>query len=141
MTKHKNNLREVAKFASGLMVGDFLVGVWFAAGGMLPMRFMGITFTAPMVAFWMVFDIVAIALLIYYGWHAEVHSPTVRQRSFFIAVGILLSVVAVAHFLRVLFAVALEIGTWPVPFWISWVAAIVTAFLAYTSFAFASQRK
>ena len=139
--KHKNNLREIAKFASGLMVGDFLVGVWLVMGKMLPIVFMGIMFTAPMVSVWMVFDILAIALLVYYGWHAEIHAPTIKQKNFFIGVGILLSIVAVALLLRAVFGTPLSIGLWVVPLWLSWVATIVTGFLAYTSFVFATKNR
>lgn len=139
MTKHKQNLREAAKFFAGLVTGDFLVGVWFALGKMIPFTFAGITFTAPMVAFWMVFDLLVIVLLVHYAWHAEVHNPTMRQRNFFMAAGVIFSVVAAAHLLRALFGVALNIGTWSFPFWLSWVAVIAAAFLAYTSFVFAAR--
>lgn len=141
MTKHKNNLREIAKFAAGLVTGDFLVGVWLAAGKMIPISFMGITFTAPMVAFWMVFDILIIILLVHYAWHAEVHNPTMKQRNFFMIVGVILSIVAVTHLLRALFGVILNIGTWSFPFWLSWIAVIAATFLAYTSFVFAAKNK
>ena len=34
MNRHKNYLREIAKFASGLMFGDFLMGIWLMTSGM-----------------------------------------------------------------------------------------------------------
>lgn len=141
MTKHKQNLREAAKFLAGLVTGDFLVGVWYAAGKMIPFTFAGITFTAPVVAFWMVVDLVIIILLVHYAWHAEVHNPTMRQRNFFRVAGAIFAVVAAAHLLRALFSVSLVIGTWSFPFWLSWVAVLAAAFLAYTSFVFAARSK
>lgn len=140
MNRHKNYLREIAKFASGLMFGDFLMGIWLMTSGMAQTKFMGITFAVPTIIAWMIFDIVVVAILVHYGWHAEVHNPTIKQRNFFIIIGILLSIVMIAHLLRALFNVNLSIGLWMVPIWLSWVAFVVTGFLAYTSFVFATKK-
>lgn len=48
--------------------------------------------------------------------------------------------VALAHVLRALNALPLTFGTWPVPLWLSWLAAIVTAGLSAWAFALLRHR-
>ena len=64
----RKNLQEIAKFASGLVMGDFLVGVWFYATDMLPFDFLGVTFNRQEVVAWLIFDIVLFVFLIHYAW-------------------------------------------------------------------------
>ena len=49
-------------------------------------------------------------------------------------VAVLFSVVAVMHACRLLFGWQVTIASWIVPLWVSWVAIVVTAYLAYQSF-------
>ncbi len=40
----KSTLHDLAKFGAGLILGDFLFGLWFYSSGYLPLNFMGISF-------------------------------------------------------------------------------------------------
>ncbi|PIR95439.1 hypothetical protein COT93_02345 [Candidatus Falkowbacteria bacterium CG10_big_fil_rev_8_21_14_0_10_37_18] len=79
---HKNTLREISKFTSGLVLGDFLCGTWLYLGGYLPMTFWGLTFDARMVAGGMVFDALLFALLIHYGWRMADRSRSSKEKTF-----------------------------------------------------------
>ena len=140
MDNHKYILRELAKFAAGLIVGDFLVLVWMATGN-IPVMFWGVTFSTSFIAGAMVFDLILIAMLIHYGWHAEVYAPSVNQRTFFLIAGTLLTLVAVLHFVRVIFQAPIILAGWQVPMWLSWIGTLVAGFLGYTSFKFAQTKK
>ena len=131
---NKHSLREVAKFASGLIAGDFLCGLWFYWSGMLPITFFGITFTVPMVMGWMVFDIILFALLVHFAWYTHQRPRTSAERQFHLAIAVLLGVVAILHLLRLLFGINLVIGTWQLPYWINGLGTLIAAFLAYTSY-------
>ncbi|HVZ58293.1 MAG TPA: hypothetical protein VG935_00865 [Patescibacteria group bacterium] len=65
---NKINLREVAKFLAGLITGDFLVGLWWMSTGNLPMNFLGWRLSNQTVSWWMAFDAILIAFLVYYAW-------------------------------------------------------------------------
>lgn len=140
MTSHKHVLKEVAKFASGLVVGDILALLWIAGVGLLPFNFWGMTFTAQMVTPAVIFDLLFLAVLVHYGWQAEVRAPSIKQRTFFTVVGWILTIVSLAHLMRVIFNVPVELGTVYVPFWLSWMGFIIAAYLAYASFHFANSR-
>ncbi len=136
---HKKTLREIAKFASGLVMGDFLCGLWLWTGGFLPASFFGFTFHTQNVVFWMVFDVLFFAFLVHYGWRKHDEPRTERERKFHLIAGWVFLIVAILHLLRVLFGVELMLGLWDVPYWINGLAAIITAFLSYASFKLAKR--
>lgn len=53
------------------------------------------------------------------------------ERSFFLVTAIVFTVVALLHLARLAFGWSASVGGWNVPMWLSWVAAAVTAVLAY----------
>jgi hypothetical protein len=54
-----------------------------------------------------------------------------NQRSFSLVAGIIFSLIALLHVLRIIFNWDAVIGGWPVPQWISWVALLIAGFLGY----------
>jgi len=94
-----------------------------------------------MILAWIDFDIILAAILIYYGWHAEIHAPSLSQKKFFMLVGIIIGIVGLAHLFRLVLGVSVAIAGWPVPFWLSWVGVLAAFFISYSSFRFAMQAK
>lgn len=141
MTKHQHILREISKFAAGLIAGDILFGVWGFSAHIFPMNFMGVIFTESMGIMLIIFDLILLGLLVHYGWREDFHAPTVQKKAFFIIIGIILGVVSILHLVRLLFGVQVDIGGWIAPFWLSWFGTIVAAFLSYESFHFAHSSK
>jgi len=60
--------REIAIYLSGLITGDFLVGLWLYAVGDLPMNFLGMRLTPGVAVYWMGLDVVIFFGLIYYAF-------------------------------------------------------------------------
>ena len=56
-----------------------------------------------------------------------------NQKTFTRIAGLVFSLVAVLHALRLLLKWDAVIGGWTVPMWISWVALAVSGYLAYTA--------
>jgi uncharacterized membrane protein len=56
------------------------------------------------------------------------------QRTFSLVAGLIFLVVAVAHVLRLAFKWDVVLNRWPVPMWISAVALVIAAYLAYEGF-------
>ena len=56
------------------------------------------------------------------------------QRQYFLATAVILAAVALAHLARVIFGWSISIESWDAPMWLSWVAMIVTAVIAYYGF-------
>jgi uncharacterized integral membrane protein len=131
---HKTALREVSKFTSGLILGDFLCGLWLYAGGYLPMKVLGVIFNNQMVVEWMIFDAFLFAFLVYYGWHMPERPRTNGEKKFHVIAGILFAVVALLHLSRVLFGWNFILGSWDAPYWINGLGAVVTGILSYVSF-------
>ena len=48
--------------------------------------------------------------------------------------GIVFSLVALAHLLRIVDAMTIQVGDYAVPMWVSWIGLIVTAGLAFWAF-------
>lgn len=133
-------MHEIAKFASGLVVGDFLSNAWLAYMGYYPIDFMGWTFTADMILPALVFDAALFLILVHYGWNIG-KIPALRERSYLMLAGIIFTVVASAHVLRVFFNIDLVIMDWAAPLWLSWIGTAVAAYLAYMSFRLAMRMK
>lgn len=135
----QKTLRDLAKFGSGLVTADLATNLWFAYSGLLPITTLGITVTESMVWPAIVFDVALLGVLIHYGWHVGT-IPALRERSYFTLVGLVFGAVAVVHFARVFFAMDLVVMGWAAPHWLSWIATVVTAYLAYMSFRLAVRR-
>jgi len=48
---------------------------------------------------------------------------------YFILSGVLFGLIALTHLLRLVYQTPAQLGSWPVPFWLSWLALIVPGFL------------
>jgi sterol desaturase/sphingolipid hydroxylase (fatty acid hydroxylase superfamily) len=46
---------------------------------------------------------------------------------------VIFAVVALLHLWRAIAGIPAQLGTWSVPIWLSWVAFVIAAFLAHTS--------
>ncbi len=57
-----------------------------------------------------------------------------KQKNFALTTGVVFSIIAVLHALRLLFGWEATIGGWNVPLWVSWVAIAVSGYLGYTAF-------
>ncbi len=136
---HRTTLREISKFTSGLVMGDFLCGLWFYFGGYLPMTFFGLTFNVQAVVAWLVFDILLLAFLVHYGWRLGDRPRTGQEQKFHLLAGIVFTLVALLHLSRILFGWSFVLGSWAMPYWLNGLGAIVTAFLAYASFSLAKK--
>lgn len=135
MNKHLSFLQEAAKFVSGAVAADIIIGIWMLGSGKLSV-FFDIPFTVSLMWMWLVVDIVILLLLINFAWHA--HIPAKRPRKEFLyVVGVVFGIVAIVHFLRLIFGVSILVGSLSIPFWPNAVGAIITAFFSYSSFAFA----
>jgi len=138
---HKSTLREIAKFTSGLIFGDFLCGLWFYVAGYLPITFFSITFDEKIVVAWLVFDVLLFIFLVHYAWHTTGRSRTSAERKFHLAAGTLFTIVALLHLSRIVFGVDFVIGSWSAPYWLNALGAVTTTFLAYASFSLAHKEK
>lgn len=134
----KQTLREISKYGAGLITGDFLVGLWFVTSGRVPFNFLGVTWTFQATLFWMIFDAVLLAFLVFFGWHITDRKRTSTERSFLYIAGTVFLIVALLHLSRIVFGLNLVIGSWAVPYWLNAVGAVVTLFLCYASFHFAN---
>lgn len=54
-----------------------------------------------------------------------------NQKLFSLVVGLIFLVVAVVHALRFVFSWPITILGWTVPIWVSWIAFLISGFLAY----------
>ncbi len=137
--KHKN-LHELAKFASGVIFADFLFTWWVGSTGWLPIKVSGIIWDPSVVIPTLIFDAAVFIILVHYGWHLG-RTPTLRNKSYFVLVGIILGVVALAHLVRVFSTSDFVILGWAAPLWLSWVGVLVAAYLSYMSFHLAATHR
>jgi len=56
------------------------------------------------------------------------------KKTYVAAATIVFSIVALLHLARILAGWDVSIGGWAVPLWVSWVALLVSGFLAYSGF-------
>lgn len=131
---YKNTLREIAKFATGLILGDFMFGLWLSVAGRTPITILGVTYTEQIIVAWMVFDALLFAFLFHYAWRMPERKRTGGEKKFHFIVGILFAIVALLHFARIIFGVNLVLSSWKVPYWLNGLGAVVTALFAYISF-------
>ena len=57
-----------------------------------------------------------------------------NQKTFTLTAGVIFSLVAVLHALRLLLGWDAVIGGWTVPMWFSWLALALAGYLAFTAF-------
>lgn len=132
-TMKHHQLHELAKFASGLVAGDFLAILWLWSQNLLPASFLGVTLTDSIIAPTLLFDAALFIILIHYGWHAG-KTPMMRERAYLVTAGIVFAAVALAHLARSFAGINLSIAGWNVPLWLSWIGTAATAYLSYMSF-------
>ena len=135
-----NTLHEWAKFASGLVLGDFLAHLWLATHNGFPVNFLGIHFTSAIVAPTLIFDAALFILLVHYGWHIG-KTPFLRERTYLMVACVVFGVVAAAHIIRIFTNSDFVIFGWDVPVWLSWIGTAATAYLSYMSFHLALKQK
>jgi hypothetical protein len=133
-------LREVAKFASGLVAADLLTNIWLWYAGLYPLTAFGITFTESAFVPTVIFDLVLIAMLMHFGWNVKLPVEAPKERVLLMLAGSLLLFVALAHLLRIAFDVELTIGAFMVPEWLSWLGIAITAYLGFACFHFIGKR-
>lgn len=56
------------------------------------------------------------------------------QKSFCLTAGVIFSLIALGHLLRLLQGWEVVLAGWPAPAWLSWAAVVVSGFLAYEGF-------
>ena len=61
------------------------------------------------------------------------------QRTFSLVAGVVFGLIALAHVLRIVFGWSLTIQDFSVPMWASWIAIVVTGYLAYEGFRLAKK--
>jgi|SRR6185312_4411358 len=133
-------LREVAKFCAGLVAADLLTLLWFWSNNIFPVQTWGVTWTSDIVLPGVVFDAALLIILIHYGWNLG-KIPRPKERTYLLFVGVILSVVALAHLARIFTGSDVVIMSWVVPLWLSWIGTAVAAYLAYASFYFAMRSR
>ena len=133
---NRRSLQEVAKFAAGLVAADLITLVWLAQSKLLPVHFMGLSFGPEMVVPGVIFDLALLLILMHYGWHIG-KIPGPREHTYLIIVGVVFTIVALAHLWRIFATGELVLMGWVVPLWLSWFGVAIAAYLAYSSFRFA----
>lgn len=136
-----HTLREIAKFASGLVAADFVSVVWLGAAGFFPLTILGVTWTADAVVPIAVFDIAVFILLVHFGWGMKLPLESPNEQNLLYATGVIFAAVAIVHLMRLAFGLNVALGAFDVPMWLSWVGVLVTGYLSYTSFHFALRAK
>jgi hypothetical protein len=133
-------LQELAKLAAGLAAADFFWFVWFSQSGLSSATFFGVTMTQAMVLPAMVFEVAMFLILVHYGWNIG-RIPQMRERIYMLVIGVVFTIVAVAHLIRIFTGADFNILGWEVPLWLSWLGVIVATYLAYASFHFLATMK
>lgn len=131
---HKHTLREVSKFLSGLVAGDFLAAWWLYAKGMVPVSVFGFQFSSRGIILGMAFDVVLFLFLVHYGWQIKDSGHSSGERTFHRMAGTVFGLVALAHVFRLVFNLPINLLSWNTPYWVSGLAAVIAAFLSYSSF-------
>ena len=57
-----------------------------------------------------------------------------NRKSYFLVTATVFSVISILHLFRIVLGWEAVVGSWSIPMWLSWVAMIVTAVLAYYGF-------
>ena len=126
--KHQK-LHDLAKFAAGLVLADFICGWWLLSSHLLPVNFMGVTATESMGAPWLIFDAALFVILVHYGWYVG-KVPTLRTRAYFITAGVVFGIVALAHLVRLFASTDIVVAGFAIPLWLSWIGTAAAAYLS-----------
>lgn len=127
-------LRDIAKVGAGLVIADIFSAVWFASVGLLPMTILGITWDVSMLPEILVFDIALLILLVHLGWKVRMPVASPSERTLLTIAGTVFLIVAILHFLRLVFSWQVALGGFEIPVWLSWFGFLVTLYLSYSSF-------
>lgn len=131
---NKHHYQDLAKFLSGLILGDFIAVWWISASGLFPIKMLGVVWTSSVVGPGLIFDASLFILLVHYGWHIG-KIPSVKERTYLAISGTIFGIVAILHLLHLFFpGINLVIFGWNVPIWISWIGVLLASFLSYMSF-------
>ncbi len=63
----------------------------------------------------------------------------IQQKTYFTVVSTIFLIIAVLHLLRIVLGWYAEIGGWSVPIWLSWIALIISGYLAFAGFKLAKK--
>ena len=63
-----------------------------------------------------------------------VHELMEDRRTFIRVATVIFALVALLHLSRILLGGGVAVYTWEVPFWVSWVAILVSGYLAYAGY-------
>ena len=129
-------LHELAKLGAGLVLGDFLAVLWILSQGNFPVTFYGAEFGVDTATPIILFDIALFIILVHFGWHLG-STPRLRTHAYFLTIGVILGIVALAHLVRVFTGIDIAVLGWAVPLWVSYIGTIVAAYMSYMSFYFA----
>lgn len=130
----KNTLREISKFLSGMVACKFLTAWWLYAAGLVPLSVLGIQISSRGLILAMVFDVIIFLFLVYYGWQIKDKCHSSGERTFHRVAGTIFGLVALAHLLRLIFGLPINLLSWNTPYWVSGIAAVIAGFLSYASF-------
>lgn len=133
-------LREAAKFCAGLVAADLLTILWAWSNNLFPITTWGVSWSSDVVLPGVVFDAALIILLVHYGWHLG-RIPRPKERTYLLVAGVVFSVVALAHLMRIFTQGDFVIWGWAVPLWLSWIGTLVAVYLAYASFHFSARSR
>ncbi len=136
-----HTLREIAKVGVGLVIADILCGLWLSTSSLLPVTILGVSWSADAIGPAIVFDIALILLLAHYAWNMRLPISSPSERTLLRLAGAVFLIVALAHLARIMFDANIILGGFAIPFWLSWVGVLVTAYLSYASFHFAAMRR
>ena len=56
------------------------------------------------------------------------------QKAFSLIAGVVFGLIALGHVLRIVFGISLVVQDFTVPMWASWIAVVITGYLAYEGF-------
>jgi len=129
----KNTLHELAKVGVGLVLCDFLYMIWSIGQNTLPVNVIGMQLDGTLIAPAIIFDIALLLILVHYGWNIG-KTPRLRAHAYLLTIGIILTVIAIAHLVRIFTGSDFILLNWAVPLWVSGIGAVVAAYLAYMSF-------
>ena len=133
-------LHDAAKFGAGVVVADFIALMWLSQQYIVPQTFMGLPVAQSSIAPTMVIDFFLLLILVHYAWNIG-KLPRLRENTYLLIVGVIFSIVTLAHLMRVLYQTDIIIFGWEVPIFLSWLGIAIAGYLTYSSFHLAMRRK
>ena len=130
-------LREIAKFASGLVAADFLSALFFSGFGFFPLTIFGFTWPDTSIVPILGLDGALFLLLVHFGWGVRLPVASPSERALLTIAGIIFLVVGLLHLGRIAFGLDLALGSFDVPVWLSWFGVFITGYLSYACLHFA----